>query len=125
MIRRGTNPNIDEQPQVVLLDWALVGRAPPGSDLAWYLALNSARLPVSKECRIEVYRSSLAKLLGARFSIPSWQPQLELCLLATFVQFGWEKALGAAQGDSAEVRDREIQELRWWSERARVGMLHM
>jgi hypothetical protein len=39
-----------------------------------------------------------------------WERQLDLCLLGTLVQFGWEKALGDAD------------ELAWWSDRARAGV---
>jgi hypothetical protein len=108
-------------PRVVLLDWAFIGPAPPAADLAWYLALNSARLPVSKERCIALYRDSLSRRLRDRFSAAWWLPQLELCLLGAFVQFGWEKALGAVQGATEAVRARERAELGWWSERAKAG----
>jgi hypothetical protein len=108
--------------RVVLLDWALVGPAPPAADLAWYLALNSARLPVSKERCIALYRASFSRRLGDRFDSDWWLPQLELCLLGAFVQFGWEKSLGASQGETEEVRARERAELAWWSDRARAGL---
>ena len=108
-------------PRAVLLDWALTGPAPPASDLAWYLALNSARLPVSKERCIALYRDSLAHRLDKRFDAQWWPPQLELCLLGAFVQFGWEKALGAIHGETEAVRSRERAELAWWSEQARAG----
>ncbi|HXG35652.1 MAG TPA: phosphotransferase, partial [Dehalococcoidia bacterium] len=39
---------------VIVLDWAAVGPAPPAVELAWYLAVNSARLPVSKEETIQL-----------------------------------------------------------------------
>jgi hypothetical protein len=77
--------------------------APP----AWYLALNRARLPESKEASIDALRGSLA-----RRGIETdgwWDPQVELCLLGALVQFGWEKALG------------DDDELGWWCDRARDG----
>jgi Phosphotransferase enzyme family len=103
---------------VVLLDWAMVGPAPPAVDLAWYVAINSARLPVPQEATIDRHRRALARRIGSQFNESWWQPQLELCLLGAFVQFGWEKALGAMHSDSAEVRTRERAELTWWSARA-------
>jgi hypothetical protein len=106
---------------VVLVDWALTGPAPPGADLAWYLALNSARLPVSKERCIELYRQSLSRRLGGRFDAEGWLPQLDLCLLGTFLLFGWEKALGAVRGETDAARARERAEIAWWSERASEG----
>jgi hypothetical protein len=108
--------------RVVLLDWALVGSAPPAVDLAWYLAVNCARLPVSKEATIERYRESLARRLGPKFDVGWWRPQLDLALLGGFVQLGWPKAWGAVRGDSEETRARERAELAWWSDRVREGV---
>ena len=107
--------------RVVLLDWAFVGAAPPAVDLAWYLAVNCARLPVSKEATIDSYRQSLAGRLGDRFDERWWRPQLELALLGGFLQLGWPKAWGAVRNDSEDVRARERAELAWWSERVREG----
>ena len=90
--------------RTVLIDWAYPGQAPGCWDLMWYLALNRARLPVSKEDAIERYRSGLE-----RHGIdPSgwWERQLGLSLIGMMVVFGWEKAVG----DPAE--------LTWWEQRA-------
>jgi hypothetical protein len=76
-------------------------------DLAWYLSLNRARLPESKEDAIEATRRSLeARGVDTR---GWWEAQVGLCLLGALVQFGWEKALGDAD------------ELGWWCDRAREG----
>lgn len=107
--------------RVVLLDWAFVGPAPPAVELAWYLAVNCARLPVSKEATIAHYRQSLRRRLGDRFDDAWWRPQLELGLLGGFLQLGWPKAYGAARSESEAVRVRERAELAWWSERVREG----
>ena len=80
----------------------------PCSDLAWYLAINSARLPHSKEAAAEAYRNA-SEALGVDTE-PWWDDQLRLSLLGGLVQFGWEKALGG-QGP----------ELDWWLERAAEG----
>jgi hypothetical protein len=108
-------------PRVVLLDWAVVGPGAPAIDLAWYLAVNSARLPVPKERAIDFYRERLADRLGPRFDESWWRPQLDLALLGGFLQLAWPKALGAVRGDSEEVRAREQAELAWWSQRVRVA----
>ena len=42
-----------------MLDWAYPGAAPPCWELAWYLALNRARLPEPKEAPIARYRAAL------------------------------------------------------------------
>ena len=97
----GTGPD----DQTLLIDWAFPGRAPAAAELAWYLAINAARLPHSKEAAIDAYATALASKgidLGGW-----WDPQLALALLGAVVQFGWEKALG------------DDDELEWWLERAR------
>jgi hypothetical protein len=91
--------------RTVLLDWTYPGIGPIGHDLAWYLSLNRARLPESKEASIEALRAAL-EARGVR-TAGWWEPQVELCLLGNLVQFGWEKALG------------DDEELSWWCDRAR------
>jgi hypothetical protein len=93
--------------RTVLLDWTYPGIGPIGHDLAWYLALNRARLPESKEQSIDALRRSLEDRGIA--TAGWWERQLELCLLGALVQFGWEKALG------------DGEELGWWCDRAREG----
>jgi hypothetical protein len=93
--------------RTVLLDWTYPGVGPVGHDLAWYLALNRARLPESKEASIEVVRTGLEQR-GIRTE-SWWEEQMGLCLLGALVQFGWEKALG------------DDEELAWWCDRAREG----
>ena len=105
-------------PITILLDWDRVGAGPPSLDLAWYLAVNSARLPVAREQTIALYQRHLAHRLGERFDLAWWEPQLALGLLGGFVQLGWPKLLGAASDDPL-VRDRERSELAWWSARIR------
>jgi hypothetical protein len=57
----GTHPD----GRTILLDWALPGSGPACWDLCWYLALNRARLPESKEAVI----ARLCRLaVGATFS---------------------------------------------------------
>lgn len=43
----------------VLLDWAMPGEGCPTVQLAWYLALNAARLPQPKEDSALAYRDAL------------------------------------------------------------------
>lgn len=102
--------NLGRRPdgRTILLDWAYPGEGPACWDLAWYLALNRARLPETKEAAIERFRVALE-----HHGIPTgewWTEQLELCLLGMAVCFGWEKALG------------DDDELRWWAERAAQGV---
>ncbi len=95
--------------QTVLLDWAVPGEGCPAAELAWYLALNTARLPQTKEEAIAAYRASLESH-GVDTS-GWWDRALALSLLGAVVQFGWEKALG---GPGAE--------LEWWLGRGAGGL---
>jgi len=86
--------------RTILLDWAYPGAGPACWDLCWYLALNRARLPETKEATIARFRTDLEH---HGIDTTDWfDRQLDLCLIAITVTFGWEKALG----DEAE--------LRWW-----------
>ncbi len=94
--------------RTVLLDWTYPGVGPVAHELGWYLAINAARLPETKEDAIDALEAALR-----RHGVDTtgwWPPQVDLCLLGTLVQFGWEKALG---GDD---------ELTWWCDRARAGI---
>jgi hypothetical protein len=94
--------------RTILIDCAYPGQGPACHELGWYLAINRARLPESKEVTIERFRRSLEHH-GVGATTDWWERQLDLCLLGTLVQFGWEKALD------------DSDELEWWSDRARVG----
>jgi hypothetical protein len=91
--------------RTVLLDWAYPGSGPAAWDLVWYLALNRARIPESKEATIDAFRAGLV-----RRGIPGvddwFDTQLDLCVVGIMATFGWEKALG------------DDDELRWWERRA-------
>jgi hypothetical protein len=92
----GTHPD----GRTILLDWAYPGSGPACWDLCWYLALNRARLPESKEAAIARFRAALERRGVATGGW--WDDQLDLCLIGIMATFGWEKALG----DAAE--------LAWW-----------
>lgn len=93
--------------RTVLIDWAYVGEGPACHELAWHLALDRSRLPVSKEATIEAFRAGLERHGVA--TAGWWERQLGLSLLGAMVQFGWEKALG------------DPGELGWWCHAAREG----
>lgn len=101
--------NVGRHPdgRTVLIDWAFPGEAPPTWDLTWYLALNRARLPETKEATIARYRDRLE-----RHGVDTsgwWDRQLGLSLVGMAAVFGWEKAVG----DAAE--------LGWWEQAALGG----
>ena len=101
--------NVGRRPdgRTVLLDWAYPGEAPPCWDLTWYLALNRARLPESKEATVARYRQRLEAHGVA--TDPWWERQLGLSLVGMAAVFAWEKAVG----DQAE--------LDWWERAALDG----
>jgi hypothetical protein len=101
--------NLGSRPdgRTVVLDWAYPGEAPPCWELAWYLALNRARLPRSKEETIAAYRRDLE-----RQGVDTggwWDRQLGLCMVGMMATVAWEKALGDAV------------ELAWWEGAALDG----
>ena len=97
--------------RTILLDWAYPGSGPVLWDLAWYLALNSARLPIAKEATIEALRAALERR-GVRTA--GWfDLQRDLCLLGMTACFGWEKAMGDAE------------EFGWWEQQAWRGAAHV
>jgi hypothetical protein len=94
----GTHPH----GRTILVDWTLPGAGPACWELCWYLALNRARLPETKEAVIDRFRAELEACgIG---TAGWWEPQLDLCLIGVMATFGWEKALG------------DDGELRWWEE---------
>jgi hypothetical protein len=95
---------------VVMLDWGtLTTMGPAALDHAWYLAINAARLPESKEAAIGTYARALTE---RGVATAGWfDRQVALALLGGFVQFGWEKALGGTG-----------PELAWWEARALDGL---
>jgi hypothetical protein len=101
--------NIGRRPdgRTILVDQAYPGEAPPCLDLAWHLALNRARIPISKEATIAHYRD---RLEHHGVDTTDWfDRQLGLTLLGMSALFAWEKALG----DQAE--------LDWWEQAALDG----
>jgi hypothetical protein len=97
--------------RTILLDWAYPGSGPVLWDLAWYVALNCARLPMSKEATIDALRAALE-----RHGVPTagwFDLQLDLCLLGMAACFGWEKAMS----DAAE--------LAWWERHAIDAARHV
>ena len=90
------------------------GSGPPVVELAHYLALNSARLPVghTKDDAIAAYRASLER--HGIDTEPWFDRQLALCLLGVMLQLGWEKSF-----------DERRDELAWWAARVEAGVRHL
>ena len=97
--------------RTVLLDWAYPGSGPVLWDLAWYLALNAARLPMTKEATADALRGALER---RGVATADWfDHQLDLSLLGMAACFGWEKAVG------------DDDEFGWWEQAARRGARHV
>ncbi len=88
--------------RTIVLDWAYPGAAGGCWDLAWYLAINRARLPRSKDESIATYRAGLER---RGIDTAAWfDRQLGLSFIGMMALFGWEKAVGDAD------------ELAWWTD---------
>lgn len=96
--------NIGEHPdgRTILLDWAYPGAAPGLWDLMWYVSVNRARLPRTKEESIAAYREGLER--HGVSTAGWWDEALRLSLIAIMAMMAWEKAVGDAD------------ELAWWTE---------
>jgi hypothetical protein len=97
--------------RTVLLDWTYCGVGPICAELGWYLAINRARLPHSKEDAVAAFRASLER--HGVDTTAWWERQLELSLLGTVVLLGWEKAFGTDD------------EFGWWCDRALEGARYL
>ena len=112
---RGMNIGIDWQnsPQVILLDWQLSGYSAATIDLAWLVNKPQLhRSPVTMEVAIAYYRQRLAQRLGNRFDPESWQPLLELGMLADILRMGCFTAyhsLHSADEDQRRALQKMIQ----------------
>lgn len=93
--------------RTILIDWQWPGVAPACLELVWYLAINAARLPESKDSAIAAYRTALE---AHGVDTTGWfDRQLSLAIVGGFAQLGWNKA-----GDP--------EELSWWADKvAAVG----
>jgi hypothetical protein len=88
--------------QTILLDWAYPGPACGLWDLMWYLGVNRARLPRSKEDTIACYRDALERRGIA--TADWWDNALHISAVGQMCMMGWEKAVGDAD------------ELAWWED---------
>lgn len=86
----------------IVLDWAYPGASAPCLDLTWYLAINSARIPISKEDTIAAFREGLER---RGVDTDGWfEPQLGWSLLGAMCMLAWNKSLG------------DDDELAWWDD---------
>jgi aminoglycoside phosphotransferase (APT) family kinase protein len=86
--------------RVVLLDWDRPSVGAVTVDLAWYLAVNSDRIPEPKDHALARYRDALEQRGWA--TADWWDRQVTLALLGAFLQLGWSKG-------------GQDEELAWWA----------
>ena len=94
---------------VVMFDWPVIGYAPCGIDIGWYLAVNSTRLARTKEEFLEKYRSSLESHLRNSIAGETWLKMMELAIISGSRMLLWSKALGYQAGT-----ERGKGEWAWW-----------
>lgn len=107
-------------PRLLLLDWMRAAVTVPAVDLAWYLTMTPPQPAIPKEKMIDIYKQRLAQRLGDRFDESWWQPQLELSLLAVFVQIAGFKAWFLRNPHNEQHRIRNQAVLDWCTECART-----
>jgi aminoglycoside phosphotransferase (APT) family kinase protein len=100
--------------RVVLIDWELVGRAPPAVDLAWYLIISASRIDASREDVIADYR----EIAGERFDPVAW----DLACIGALMWLGWNKAIDITENPDPAIREQERSDLDWWIARVRAAL---
>jgi len=95
--------------RLALFDWPMIGCAPCGIELGWYLAVNSTRLARTKEEFIYAYRSSLESHLQQVIDEKIWQEMIKLSIVSGSMMMLWSKALGWQSGT-----ERGKAEWEWW-----------
>src|SRR5581483_4817941 len=89
---------------VWLIDWAVSMYAPVAVEIAWFLSVNSSRLPCTLDETIERYRAALAARLGTqRFAQAQWGVQRGVVAIWGLLVYGWGKALDAEAGRADEL----------------------
>jgi len=108
-----SNIAVDEG-RMSLIDWQGATRAPVAVELAWFLSVNSSRLPIAFEEILTRYERRLRLRLGEeRFPDARWPEQLGMIAICGLLMYGWGKALDAEAGWPAE--------LDWWCEHAEAA----
>jgi aminoglycoside phosphotransferase (APT) family kinase protein len=102
--------------RVVLLDWSTTTAGPGALDLAWFLCINAAKLPLSKADTIELYRREREKAGVLPAGGAAWDQELSLALATSALRLGWLRALTATRGPD-DRRAWGLEEVHYWSQR--------
>jgi hypothetical protein len=92
--------------RVVILDWGIATQAPPAFEFTTYLTGAWSRIMATREELIDDFRAASGHLHDER--------ALQLSFIATFAEYGWNKALDAAAHPDPAKRAREAADLAWW-----------
>lgn len=108
--------------RVTAFDWSLIGAAPAGLELGWYLAVNASRLTGTKEQLVDRYRLCLEEALGAPIAQDAWSAHEDMAVTTSAMMLLWSKALALDEGTS-----RAQAEWDWWLSRlepiaSRIGV---
>jgi hypothetical protein len=102
------------QDRVVLLDWELVGTAPPAIEFGWYLIISASRIDATREQITDDFR----QVSGDRFDARG----LELGMIAALLFLGWNKAIDIVENPDEAIRAQERADLDWWVSRVRTAL---
>jgi hypothetical protein len=100
--------------RVVLLDWELVGTAPPAMEFGWYLIISASRIDATREQIIDDYR----EISGDRFDPVGF----ELGMICALLFLGWNKAIDVLDNPDPAIRAQERADLDWWVGRVRLAL---
>jgi hypothetical protein len=95
--------------RVVMLDWGAATAAPPAFEFTMYLTGNWSRIAAEREQLIDDFRNLSSEQYDER--------AMQLAFIATFTEFGWNKALDVVEHPDAAIRAREAADLAWWVRR--------
>jgi hypothetical protein len=104
--------NVGLQPDcVVILDWGTATQAPPAFEFTTYLTGAWSRIMATREELIDDFRVACGDMHDER--------ALQLPFIATFAEYGWNKALDATEHPDPAKRVSEAADLAWWIDRVR------
>ncbi len=100
--------------RVVLLDWEIVGTAPPALEFGWYLIISASRIDATREQITDDFRE---------ISADHFDPvALELGMLSALFFLGWNKAIDIVENPDPAIRAQERADLDWWIARVRTAL---
>jgi hypothetical protein len=100
--------------KIVLLDWELVGNAPPALEFGWYLIISASRIDATREQITDDFR----QISGDRFDPHA----LELGMISALMFLGWNKAIDIIENPDPMIRAQERADLDWWVARVRSAL---